>query len=244
LKPETWNPDLRLGFRVLKGVPKSAIDIVEEARTAGPFRSLDDFVRRTGLSQASVSRLAEADVFRSIELDRRAALWQALGQEKKTRAMPLFADLDDEEPAAKLPPMPMIEQVFADYRTADLSLKGHPVSFLRQQLDTLRVMPAEKLGQDHDGRHVRVAGIVLLRQHPATAGGITFVTLEDETGVTNLVIKPAVWNRYYAIARTSFAWIAHGRLECKEGVTHLVVNRLEDLSPQLGELRTKSRDFR
>jgi error-prone DNA polymerase len=96
----------------------------------------------------------------------------------------------------------------------------------------------------HDGRHLRVAGIVLLRQRPGTARGITFVTLEDETGLANLVIKPQIWDRFYSVARRSSAWIAHGLLESRENVIHLVVNRLEDLSARLGELQTKSRDFR
>ena len=236
---------LRLGFRILSGISKAAIEKVEQARaTDGPFSSLDDFVRRTGLSQAVVSKLAEADVFGSLEIDRRAALWQALGQEKRQRDMPLLAGLDDEEPQAELPPMPPIEQVFADYRTSGMSLKAHPISFFREQLDKLRVTPAGQLGQMHDGRRLRVAGIVLLRQRPGTARGITFVTLEDETGLANLVIKPPIWDRYYTVARRSPAWIAHGLLESREGVIHLVVSRLEDFSARMGDLKATSRDFR
>jgi len=237
-------PALRLGLRLIGGLPQAAAQKIEAARTAaGPFRSLDEFVRRTGLSQAIVARLAEADVFGSLAIDRRAALWQALGQEKRVRAMPLLAGLDDEEPAAELPPMSMSEQVFADYRTSGLSLKGHPIAFFREQLDKLRVTPAGNLDSVQDGRHLRVAGIVLVRQRPGTARGITFVTLEDETGLANLVIKPPIWDRFYTVARRSPAWIAHGRLERKEGVIHLVASRLEDLSARLGEFRTKSRDF-
>jgi error-prone DNA polymerase len=239
------NCDLRLGLRLIGGLPQAAGERIENARAAGgPFTSLDEFVRRTGMSQAIVSRLAEADVFGSLAIDRREALWQALGQEKRVRSMPLLAGLADEEPAAELPPMTMSEQVFADYRTAGLSLKGHPVGFFREQLDALRVTPAGQLASIHDGRHLRVAGIVLLRQRPGTARGITFVTLEDETGLANLVIKPPVWDRYYSVARTSPAWIAHGRLEHRDGVIHLVASRLEDLSARIGELKTKSRDFR
>jgi len=238
-------PALRLGLRLIGGLPQTAAQKIEAARAAdGPFRSLDEFVRRTGLSQAIVARLAEADVFGSLAIDRREALWQALGQEKRVRSMPLLAGLNDDEPAAVLPPMSMTEQVFADYRTSGLSLKGHPVSFFRGQLDALHVTPAGNLGQMPDGRHLRVAGIVLLRQRPGTARGITFVTLEDESGLANLVIKPPIWDRYYNIARRSPAWIAHGCLENREGVIHLVVSRLEDLSARLGELHTKSRDFR
>jgi error-prone DNA polymerase len=243
LRSPTSAPALRLGLRLIGGLPQAAAQKIEAARRDGPFRSLDEFVRRTGLSQAIVSRLAEADVFGSLAIDRRAALWQALGQEKRVRSMPLLAGLDDDEPAAVLPPLTMSEQVFADYRTSGLSLKGHPVGFFREQLTAIRVTPASELDGVHDGRHVRVAGIVLIRQRPGTARGITFVTLEDETGVANLVIKPPIWDRYYQIARRSPAWIAHGCLENREGVIHLVVSRLEDLSARLGELRVKSRDF-
>jgi error-prone DNA polymerase len=234
-----------LGFRIVSGVPQAAIERVVKARdAAGPFTSLDEFVRRTGLSQAIVSRLAEADVFGSLAIDRRVALWQALGQERTAREQPLLANLGDDEPAAPLPPMPPIEQVFADYRTSGLSLKGHPVAFFREQLNSLKVTPAGRLGQMHDGRHLRVAGIVLLRQRPGTARGITFVTLEDETGLANLVIKPQIWDRFYTVARRSTAWIAHGMLEFKEGVIHLVASRLEDLSARMSDLRARSRDFR
>ena len=104
--------------------------------------------------------------------------------------------------------MPLVEQVFADYRTSGMSLKAHPISFFRHQLDELRVTPCGTLENVAHGRHLRVAGIVLLRQRPGTAKGITFVTLEDETGLANLVIRPAIWDRYYAVARRSPAWIA------------------------------------
>jgi error-prone DNA polymerase len=235
---------LRLGLRLLSGIPRAAAEKIEAARKTGPFTSLDDFVRRTGLSQAVVTKLAEADAFASLAIDRRAALWQALGQEKRVRDMPLLAGVADEEPRAELPPMPLVEQVFADYRASGLSLKAHPVGFFRRQLDHLRVTPAGSLETIRDGRHLRVAGLVLLRQRPGTAKGITFATIEDETGLANLVIRPSIWDRYYKIARRSPAWIAHGVLENKEGVIHLVVSKLEDFSATLGELDIQSRDFR
>jgi error-prone DNA polymerase len=243
LEPNT-SISLRLGLRLLTGIPQAVAETIEAARRAGRFTSLDDFVRRTRLSQAVVAKLAEADAFSSLALDRRAALWQALGQEKRVRSMPLLAGLADDEPPAPLPPMPLVEQVFTDYRTSGLSLKAHPIGFFRDQLDRLRVTPAGRLDTVRHGRHLRVAGLVLLRQRPGTAKGITFVTIEDETGLANLVIRPEIWDRYYQIARRSSAWIAHGCLESKDSVIHLVVNHLEDLSGMLGELKTSSRDFR
>ena len=95
-----------------------------------------------------------------------------------------------------------------------------------------------------DGRFLRVAGIILLRQRPSTAKGITFVTLEDETGIVNLVVKQQIWEQFYTVARKSAAWLAHGRLERREKVIHVLVSRIEDMSVKIGDLRTKSRDFR
>lgn len=235
---------LRLGLRLLSGIPATAAVAIEEEQRQAPFTSMDDFVRRTCLSPAIVAKLAEADAFGSLKLDRRHSLWQALSQEKGKKPQPLLAELDEKELIADLPPMSLSEQVFADYRTSGLSLKAHPMSFFRNELDLLRITPAAKLNVMPDGRHLRVAGIILLRQRPGTAKGITFVTMEDETGIVNLVVKQRVWAQYYAIARHSAAWIARGRLERKDSVIHIVVSRLEDLSANLGELRTKSRDFR
>lgn len=228
-----------MGFRLLKGIPQASVERIEASR---PFRSISDFAERTQLGQSLISRLAEADVFGSLELDRRHALWQSLAQHR-CRA-PLFAGIHDEEPPADLPEMPMIDQVIADYRTGGFSLKAHPVAFFREQLDRLKVTPAGELATVRDGSRIRVAGIVLLRQRPGTSKGITFATLEDESGVANLVIRPQVWERNYAVARRSSAWIAHGLLESRESVIHLVVHCLEDLSRRLGELEAKSRDFR
>jgi len=230
---------LRLGFRLIKGMPQAAVERIVASR---PFRSLDDFARRTQLNQATIVRLAEADAFGSLELDRRTALWQSLALRRGTA--PLFAGLEDDEPPAELPPMSPMEQVFADYRTAGFSLKSHPIAFFRRQLDGLRVVRAAGLKTVPDGRRICVAGIVLMRQRPGTAKGITFVTLEDETGVANLVLRPEIWDRYYSVARCSSAWIAHGLLESKDAVIHLVVNRLEDLSARIGNVATRSRDFR
>ncbi len=214
-------------------------------RQGGAFRSLDDFTRRTGLGRAVVVRLAQADAFQSLGHNRRHALWEALSQEPADSQRPLFAALEAEEtPPAELPSMPPEEEVYADYRACGLSLKAHPLSFYRAELDRLRVVPASRLAALPNQRYVRVAGLVLVRQRPGTAKGITFVTLEDETGVANLVVHQAIWQRYYEVARRSPAWIAHGRLQSKDSVIHVVVRRLEDLSQQLGSLATRSRDFR
>ena len=253
---------LRLGLRMIGGFSKAHAAQIEAARegqhggltprrspASRPFLSLDDFVRRTGLRRAAVARLADADAFGSLRLDRRAALWRALAQEKDTAARPLLEPLNSataDESAwedAALPPLSPQEQVWADYQTAGLSLKAHPISFCRAALDALQVLPATRLGEARNNGLVRVAGLVLVRQRPGTARGITFVTIEDETGTANLIIHPTIWERYYQAARTAGALLAHGRLQRAYGVIHVVVSKLEDLGGRLRELKSQSRDF-
>jgi error-prone DNA polymerase len=242
-------PALRLGLRQISGLRGDAGERIVQARLAGgPFTCLADLGRRTQLGQSTIERLSHADALASLRQDRRIALWQALGQEKTPRHQPLFDQLDAEDDEdAPLPALAPQEQVFADYRTVGLSLRDHPISFYRRQLDRLNVTSAAELETRPNDRHLRVAGLVILRQRPSTAKGITFVTLEDETGTINLVVKPKIWERYYRIVRTRPAWIAHGKLERRSGVIHVIVNRLEDLAERLGEtrdLKTRSRDFR
>ena len=192
-----------------------------------------------------VMRLSEADVFRSLDRDRRSALWEALAQDKKVEQLPLFHALaPEDEPPAVLPSLSQQEEVFADYRTAGLSLRAHPISFHREALKQLNVVTAAQLKHFQNKRRVRVAGIVLLRQRPSTAKGITFVTLEDETGTVNLLVHQKTWERYYQVARRSPAWLAHGHVECKNSVIHVIVHKLKDLSAILGPVKIHSRDFR
>jgi error-prone DNA polymerase len=196
--------------------------------------------RRCGLPRGVIERLARADAFGSLKLNRRTSLWHAL---RPKLSSPLFDDTDDNEPEYELPAMDARQEVFADYRTAGLSLKAHPISFFRSQLNELRIVPANKLASTRDGRFVRVAGLVLVRQRPGTAKGITFVTVEDETGTANLIIRMDVWERFYRIARTAPAFIASGRLQNQQGVIHVLVSRLENLNDAVNDLRSRSRDF-
>jgi error-prone DNA polymerase len=233
---------LRLGLRMLRGIGLSIALVIEQARQTAPFHSFDDFIKRTNLDQSILTRLSNADAFRSLALDRRHSLWQSLGRCREHR--PLFDEVDDCEQLAPLPVMSERDEVVADYKTAGLSLKAHPVSFYRADLNDLRVVSAAAVATIKDGQWVRVAGIVLMRQRPSTARGITFVTIEDETGQVNLIIKPDVWERFYKIARTAAAFIASGRLQ-KHGergheIIHVVVSKLENMAVAV---RTKSRDF-
>ncbi len=231
---------LRLGMRQVKGLSHAHVARILAAREGGPFTSLDDLAARTQLGNSVLTRLARADLFGSVTLNRRAATWDALPPREQH---PLFDDATEAEPAAPLPEMSSLSEVIADYRTAGLSLRAHPVSFLRQQLDDRQAVRAEQLATLPPDRRYRVAGIVLLRQRPSTASGITFVTLEDETGTANLIIRPDVWERHHHVARRASAILAHGTLQRQNETIHLLVDRLEDLSASLANAQLHARDF-
>ncbi|MEC9096959.1 MAG: OB-fold nucleic acid binding domain-containing protein, partial [Planctomycetota bacterium] len=239
-------PALRLGMRIVRGLSLEAIQqLLWERQQQGRYDSVEQLRRRSGVSKRVIMQLADADAFSSFDRDRRAALWEALAQERKEVKQPLFdllASTDDQNP--DLPVMQPSEQVEMDYLTAGLSLKGQPIMFWRNRLNEQRVLRSDQLEDCPDNRYVKVAGLVLLRQRPSTAKGITFVTLEDEVGTMNLVLRQHIWERYYSIARRSNAWLVHGTLENRNRVQHVVVHRLEDLSFHLGSLEPKSRDFR
>ncbi|PQO28951.1 error-prone DNA polymerase [Blastopirellula marina] len=240
----TENRGIRLGMRLVGGLPQAVAETISHARQDRPFASLVDFTHRTNLPQAQVERLADADALASLEGSRRDALWDALSLGKQPRQRWLFENDPFDEPPAILPTMSAEEEVYADYRTTGLSLRSHPIAFQRERLNRLQVTPASALSRIPNESSVRVAGIVLLRQRPSTAKGITFVTLEDETGVVNLVVHHKTWERFRKITRHSQAWIAHGKLETKHTVIHVIVRRLEDLAGRVHALGLKSRDFR
>ncbi|HJZ56034.1 MAG TPA: error-prone DNA polymerase [Gemmataceae bacterium] len=236
-------PALRLGFRLVGGLARRYVDRVLAARTDGPFPTFTEFVRRTGLRAAALKRLSQADAFGSLGMGRQDTLWRALPERGPVTP---FDQTDRDGPPAELPELSPLEEVMADYRAAGLSLRAHPVSFLRATLDSLGIASAARLAELDNDCWVSVAGIVLLRQRPSTAKGITFVTLEDETGTVNLIIRVEVWERYRRVARTAVAMIAHGRLQRDpdSDVTHVLVGRVEDLTAKLAALATRSRDFR
>jgi error-prone DNA polymerase len=235
---------LRLGLRQILGFSEADARAIESARRVGPFTSITDFARRTGLGPAVISRLASANAFGSLALDRRGALWQALAVEPPRHDLPLLKSLPPEDdPLVPLPQMAPQDEVFADYRTTSLSLREHPIAFHREWLNSQKILPAGELAYTADGRMVDVAGLVLVRQRPSTAKGITFVTLEDETGVANLIIRPDIWQKFYRPARTASALVAHGRLQNQQDVIHVLVTRLTDLSDLIRGMRSQSRDF-
>ena len=200
-----------------------------------------DLWLRSGLEPATLERLADADAFRSLGLDRREALWavRGLGRVGDQDDLPLFAlsrPERDSEPDAKLPPMPLGAHVVEDYRRLSLSLKAHPVAFMRARLDARGVRRAEALATLKTGDRVAVAGLVLVRQRPGTAQGVIFMTLEDETGIANLIVWPKAFERLRAIVIGARFVVATGKLQNESGVVHLIVERMEDLTPMLGLL--------
>ena len=236
---------LRLGLRMISGLRADAVAAILAARETQPFVSIVDFTRRTELGQATITTLSKADAFGSVNQDRRQALWQALAQEKKPKHQPLFSGLDDaDDDSEYLPELTPQQQVTEDYRSVGLSLRAHPISFHRESLESFGIVTHAGLEDCTDGDEVRIAGLVILRQRPATAKGITFVTMEDETGSANVVVKPRIWEKFYQTARRSAAWIVHGKLERRSNVTHVIATRIEDLAGRIGELKLKNRDFR
>lgn len=236
---------LRLGLRLLRGFSEEPARVIENVRAKfGPFRTFEDFSRSTGLNRTLLQVLARGDAFASMQIGRRDAFWKSL---PSTDRLPLFdseSTMDGDEQNPELPEMSAQDEVVADYSSAGLSLRPHPVSFLRERLNQLRVVTAELLGELEPDRRVKVAGLVLMRQRPSTASGITFVTLEDETGVANLVVYPSVWQTFRATARFANVMLATGRLQREGDVIHIVCERLDNVSDLLDQLDTRARNFR
>ncbi|MBN1489417.1 MAG: DNA polymerase III subunit alpha [Phycisphaerae bacterium] len=230
---------LRLGMRLVQGISRRSVAGIEAARRDGPFRSVAELVRRAGISRTVAARLAAADAFSSMGLDRRQALWDVLALREE---LPLWAGVDESEPATELPAMSIGQQVLADYKATGLSLTAHPVALFRQELASQRVIQAAQLRRCPQGRFVRVAGLVLVRQRPSTAGGIVFATLEDETGVANLILRPRIYERFRSMMGAC-VWLAEGRVERQGDVIHVQTTRIEDLGHRLSALRVTSRDF-
>ncbi len=235
---------VRLGFRQIKGLSEDRMEAFVARRGDG-YESVRDVWLRSGLDVDEIEKLAQADAFHSIGLDRRAALWQVRALDRKAAAetMPLFdrpgVKLPDNEPATKLPVMPAGEHVIHDYRSLGLSLKAHPVSFLRDRLDRIGVTPNERLPRIPDKSRVSVAGLVLVRQRPGKGNAI-FLTLEDDKGIANVI----VWKRDFArllpvIMSSKFVRVT-GRLQSESGVVHIVAETIEDLTPWLSALLEES----
>lgn len=212
-------------------------DRIIDARNRGPFTSLEDFGRDTGLPKRALILLADADAFRSLGLDRREALWQVRRLPDDV-ALPLFeaatAREQPDEQAKPLPVMPRPEQVVADYQTIRLSLKGHPMEFLREMLSRERIVACREISHENERRRVRCAGVVLVRQRPGSASGVVFMTLEDETGIANVVVWPKIMEQYRKEVMGARLIEVQGYIQSSpEKVTHLIAQRMIDRSHDL-----------
>ena len=212
-------------------------DRIVAARNRRAFTSLEEFARDTGLPKRALILLADADAFRSIGLDRREALWQVRRLPDDV-ALPLFeiatAREQPDENAKPLPLMPLPEQVDADYQTIRLSLKGHPMEFLRSMFSREGVVACNEISHRNDKRRVRCAGVVLVRQRPGSSKGVVFMTLEDETGIANIVVWPKVMEQFRKEVMGARLILIEGHIQSSpEEVTHLVAERMFDRSHDL-----------
>jgi error-prone DNA polymerase len=240
---------VRLGLRMAKGLPNADGAAIVLARGTEPFTSVEELARRSGASIGALERLAEADAFAAMGLDRRAALWAIRGLADS--ALPLWAAADagamprpeGAEPVVDLTPMTAGRSVVEDYRSLGLSLRAHPVSFLRSVLAGRGMIACGELVAMRDGRRATAPGLVLVRQRPGSAKGIMFITLEDETGIANIVVWPSVFEANRALILSARMIAVRGRVQREGEVIHVVAERLEDLSPLLASLGRVEDDF-
>ncbi len=205
-----------------------------------PFGSIEDLRRRAGIPITALERLADADAFGSLAVNRRDALWAIRGS--SDAAMPLFAAADEREgrsvpesaePPVALTPMTEGREVVEDYLSKGLTLRRHPVSFLRAELEERRILACGDLQRVRDGGRVTVAGLVLVRQKPGSAKGVTFMTIEDETDVANLVIWSALFDKQRRLLLSCGMVGCRGRVQHEGGVTHVIAEHFLDLSGML-----------
>ena len=255
---------VRLGLRMVRGLADK-----DAARLVGvrdvPYTAIAGLQRRAGLGSRALRCLADADAFGALAASRREATWAIRGL--REAPLPLFAAADEHEgdiapeviePQVVLAPAPAGGEVVDDYAATGLSLRAHPLAFLRPALDRRGVTPAAGLAQRADGGRVRVAGLVLVRQRPGSAKGVLFITIEDETGTANLIVWPAMFERCRRVVLSAGLLGCEGRLQREGAVIHVVAERLLDLTPALHRIRerdtadpaparrlkVKTRDFR
>jgi error-prone DNA polymerase len=231
---------LRLGLGMIKGLRADAAQRLVAARNAGgPFASTEDLARRARLERSDLSCLAAADAMASLSGHRREALWETLAVDAPTRlALPSII-----VPPPRLDAPTEGQEIAGDYDTMGLTLRRHPLALLREKLEGRRIRSAEQVANSRNGQLIRTAGIVTCRQRPATASGVIFVTLEDETGYVNLIVWNDLAERQRRELLGSRLLAVHGEVQRQGLVVHVLARKLEDLSPMLGRLATTSHDF-
>lgn len=238
--PDRPFPALRLGLRLVKGLSREGALHLVEARSASAFGRLQDLISRAGLDRCDLESLAAADALRGLAGHRRLAFWDAAGVEKPT---PLYPEPEFAEALPLLRPLDEGEEIIADFAATGTTLRRHPLALLRPKLDRHGVRTARDLLSLRTGAAVRVAGLVVCRQRPSTASGVTFVTIEDETGSINLIIWPRTAERQRLALLRSNLLLVRGVVQQKENVLHVVAGALQDRSDWLKGLSVRSRDF-
>lgn len=232
---------IRLGLRQIRGFAEADARRLEAARAVRPWRDVEDLCLRAGLDSKARARLADAGALRALAHDRHQARWQVAAVQPQ---LPLFAELQATPEAAVALPVPTVgEDLVADYATLGTTLGPHPLTLLRQRLRVLGCRSSQELAGVEHGDAVAVAGLVVGRQRPQTASGVTFVTLEDEFGMVNVVVWRELAERQRRALVGSQLLKVSGRLEQANGVRHLIARRLEDVSVLLQGLDVRSRDF-
>ena len=240
---------VRLGLRMARGLANQHGAQLVTHRGEASYASVEEVWRRAEIPAAALERLAEADAFQGLGLDRRQALWTVKGL--ADTVLPLFAAADAHrrprpelvEPPVALVPMRDGREVVEDYRSLGLSLRRHPVAFLRETLQARGMVACADLARTRDGRRVTVPGIVLVRQRPGSAKGVMFMTIEDETGVANLILWPDRFERQRRLVLSAGMVACHGRVQREGEVTHVITDRLEDLSALLRSVGERDETF-
>jgi error-prone DNA polymerase len=231
---------VRMGLRYVKGLGEREWERIAQARNLAAFTSLQDFARRTGLDEGSLGALAEAGAFEGLQVDRRAALWD-VRRLARTQKESLALPARERQPG--FAPLSDFEEVSWDYRRTSHSTRRHPLEPMRAGLIRHGLPDARTVASMQNGAKVRYAGLVICRQRPGTAGGVVFMTLEDETGFVNVVVWENVFQRYSVLAKTvSFLGIS-GKLQVEDGVVHLVAEELWEPRLALKPASARSRDF-
>jgi error-prone DNA polymerase len=233
-------PALRLGLRLVKGLSREAAQRLLEARQERVFSDAQDMAERAQLDRGELGALAAADALQTLSGNRHYSYWQVAGVEKPTTLFPHW-QVAEGEPLLNRPSEG--EEVAADYNHLGLTLRRHPMALLREKLTQARIVTAEQLWDLPDGKWMHTAGLVITRQRPGSASGVTFVTLEDETGNVNLVIWKDLAERQRKVLLGSRLMAVRGRVQREGDVLHVIAHRLEDYTSLLGSLTTRSRDF-
>jgi error-prone DNA polymerase len=231
---------LRLGLRMVKGLSEAGAKRIVEARGGAPFDSVTDLAHRAKLDRRDLAALADADALVPLSGHRHDAVWEVAGVE---RLPEILAGATFAETTPALPVPTEGQEIVADYRRLGLTLRRHPLALLRRQLREKRIVTAEDISHTPHGRLTRVAGIVIGRQRPDTKSGVVFVTLEDETGATNVIVWRDVGDRQRRELLNARLMAVYGRVEREGEVVHVIAGRLVDMTPMLGSLPTRSRDF-